>query len=48
MQPIFATNYAANYATNAFDSSVGRVMRFTASGHTSLLIEVRGKCKYMH
>ena len=30
--------------TNAFNSSGGRVMKFTALGHRSLLIEVRGKC----
>ena len=29
--------------TNDFDSSGGRVMKFTASA-----IEVRGKCKYMY
>ena len=34
--------------TNDFDSSGGRVMKFIASGHRSLLIEVRGKRKYMH
>ena len=34
--------------TNDFDSSGGIVMKFTASGHRSLVIEVRGKCKYMH
>ena len=28
---------------NGFDSSGGRVMKFTASGHRSLLIEERGK-----
>ena len=33
--------------TNDFDSSDGRVMQFKASGHRSLLIEVRSKCKYM-
>ena len=33
---------------NDFDSSGGRVMQFTASGQRSLLIEVRGRCKYMH
>ena len=32
--------------TNHFDSSGGRVMKFTASGHRSLLIEVRGQYKY--
>ena len=36
--------------TNDFDSSGGREMKFTASHswHRSLLIEARGKCKYMH
>ena len=34
--------------TKDFDSSGGRVMKFTASGYYRLLIEVRGKCKYMH
>ena len=34
--------------TNDSDSSGGGVMKFTASGHRSLLIEARGKCKYMH
>ena len=34
--------------SNDFDSSGGRVMKFTASGNRSLLIEVRFKCKYMH
>ena len=33
---------------NDFDISDGRVMKFTASGHPSLLIEVRGKCKCMN
>ena len=32
--------------TNDFDSSGGRVMKFPASGHRSLLTEVSGKCKY--
>ena len=34
--------------TNGVGSSVGRVMKFTASGHRCLLVEVRGKCTYMH
>ena len=34
--------------TNDFDSSGGRVIKFLASDHRSLLIEVNGKCKYMH
>ena len=33
--------------TKNFDSSGGRV-KFTASGHRSLIIEIRGKYKYMH
>ena len=32
--------------TNDFNSSGGRVMKFPASGHRSLVIEARGKCKY--
>ena len=41
MQPIFLYQ--------DFDSSGGIwVMKLTASGHPSLLIEVRGKFKYMH
>ena len=32
--------------TNDFDSS-GCIVKFTASAHRSLLIEVRGKYKYM-
>ena len=34
--------------TNNFNSSGARVMTFAASGHRSLLIEVRGNCKYKH
>ena len=34
--------------TNDFDSSGGKMMKFIVSGHRSLLIEVRGKCKYIH
>ena len=34
--------------TNDFDSSGDRVMKFPASGHRSFLIDVSGKCKYMH
>ena len=34
--------------TSDFDSSGGRVMKFPASGHRSLLIEASGKCKYVH
>ena len=41
IQPIFSF-------TNVFDCSGDRVMKFTASGHRSVLIVVRGKCKYMH
>ena len=37
------------FFTNDFDSSGGIwVMKLTASAHPSLLIEVRGKFKYMH
>ena len=32
--------------TNDFDRLGVRVMKFTASGHRSLLIEVRGKCMH--
>ena len=42
MQPIFFS------FTHDFDRSGGRVMKFTASWHRSLLFEVRCKCKYMH
>ena len=39
-------HYANNFShLPDFDSSGGRVMKFTASG---LLIQVRGKCKYMY
>ena len=34
--------------TDDFESTCGRVMKFRATGYLSLLIEVRGKCKYMH
>ena len=34
--------------TNDFDSSGGRVIKFTGSGHSSLLIEVRGNYYYYY